>query len=68
MTGWLANSLIVASWWFTGEKRRICFVLAIAGELIWAAKALHAGMYDLAAICAAFCIVAGYNWKKWGRV
>jgi hypothetical protein len=66
MTGWIANALIVSSWWFTGEKRRVCFLLAIAGESIWAGKAIAAGMYDLAAICILFCIVAAFNWHKWG--
>ena len=66
MMGWVANALIVASWWFTGEKRRVCFLLAISGESIWAYKAIGAGMYDLAAICILFCLMAGYNWHKWG--
>jgi len=67
MTGWIANILIVISWWYIGEKNRIAFVLAGAGETMWAIKAAIIGMWDLVFICGLFVVVSAYNWIKWGR-
>ncbi len=63
---WLANLLIIVGIWQLGNKRRHAFLFSIAGELIWTATAFMAHNYDLASICAVFCVLAFRNWWKWG--
>jgi hypothetical protein len=64
---WLANLLIVIGLWMVGSKRRSAFIFTFAGEAVWTAVSASKGMYDLAAICALFAVLAARNWWKWGR-
>ena len=67
MIGWLANLLIIASWYFTGEKNRVAFVLLGLGEVYYVWLGVARGQWDLAFIsllCGLGCV---RNWFKWGR-
>lgn len=66
MIGWLANLAIIGSWYYTGEKNRIAFVLLGLGEVYYVWLGIHSGQWDLAFIsllCGLGCI---RNWFKWG--
>ena len=65
LIGWLANILIVIGLWQIGNRKRTAFLFTITGELIWTIKAFVFEQYDLAFICAIFCILAVRNWIKW---
>lgn len=67
MLGWFANILIVVGLWKLGNKVRSGFVWNGVGELFWIWHALNQQLYDLAAICVVFCVIAALNWVKWGR-
>lgn len=62
---WIANALIVIGLWLIGSKRRSAFLFSVLGEAIWTAVSLWRGMYDLAAICAVFAVLAVRNWWMW---
>jgi hypothetical protein len=66
MMTWFANFLIVIGLWQVGGRRRSAFMFTFAGEAIWTVVSLYGGMYDLAAICALFSVLAARNWCKWG--
>jgi hypothetical protein len=65
--GWLANLLICLSWYFTGEKDRIAFVLLGVGESYYVWNGAVTGQWDLAFICLACIAWAVRNWIKWGK-
>lgn len=67
MIGWIANVAIMASWYFTGEKNRIGFILLGAGEAYYVTLGVQQGQWQLAFISLVCCLVAAYNWYKWGR-
>lgn len=66
--GWIGNVLIVIGLWKVGDKWRHAFLFSIAGEVLWTIKATMTGQYDLAIICAVFCVLASRNWWKWREV
>jgi hypothetical protein len=65
LLGWLANALCVVGVWGVGSKRRGAFLVTIAGELLWVVVALDRGMYDLAAVCLLFGVLAFRSWYQW---
>ena len=67
MTGWAANAFILVGMYLIGEKVPYAFGFSIVGESIWCYHAYTLGMFDLSAICALFCVVAGCNWVKWSK-
>jgi len=66
--GWFANIFIVFGLWFIGNKKRFAFVFTFIGETIWTIYSFSIGMYDLAAVCALFAMLAARNWLKWRAV
>ncbi len=65
--GWIGNIFIVIGLWKMGSKDIHAFVWSIIGELIWVGYAISIGMYDLAAVCAVFALLAGRNWYLWNK-
>jgi len=68
MWGWIGNLLILIGVWNLGNRKRIAFLFAIAGESLWAANAWAAGWYDLMFISMIAVLMAGRNWIKWGKI
>ena len=67
MIGWIGNGFIIVGAWLIGDKKRYAFLFSIVGELIWIWHSLAIGMYDLAAICLVFTVLAVRNWFKWAE-
>jgi hypothetical protein len=65
--GWIGNILIAVGLWGIGSKKRSAFLWSIVGESVWVFYSLTIGMYDLAAICVVFALLALRNWIKWGK-
>lgn len=63
--GWLANLLILVGLYRVGYKTRDAFAWTVAGESLWFASAVQRGLYDIAAICAVFGLMAIRNWWLW---
>lgn len=64
---WLFNVLILLGMWQNGKKNRLCFVLSGLGEAGWTVASASEGQWDLAFICAVFCCLCVYNYRKWGQ-
>jgi hypothetical protein len=64
---WIANVLILMGMICNGKKWRLCFILSGVGESIWTVCAAAEGRYDLASICAVFCLMCVLNYRQWGR-
>ena len=66
MLGWIGNILILVGVWNLGNRKRIAFLFAMAGESLWLVNALAAGWFDLAFISLVAVGMACRNWIKWG--
>jgi hypothetical protein len=64
---WLASALLVAAAWGVGDRKRAAFLLTVVGEAVWVVIAVDRGMYDLAAVCVVFGVVAVRNYRRWGH-
>ncbi len=64
---WFANVLVLIGLILAGNKNKLAFLFTIIGELIWCYCGLMMGMYDLAAICGVFAVVASVNLYKWNK-
>lgn len=63
--GWIGNIFICIGLWFIGDKKRFAFLFSIVGESIWVAYSISIEMYDLAAICVVFALLAARSYMKW---
>lgn len=63
--GWLGNILIVIGLWKLGYKHKSAFLFTAAGEAIWTGYAAYLQMWDLAAVCVVFGVLAMRNWLMW---
>lgn len=62
----LASLMLFAGLYLLGRKKRTGFIFSVVGEALWATVAIQREMFDLAAVCLAFGLMAGVNFKKWG--
>jgi len=64
--GWLANILLIWSWYSLGNKRRYALLLGVAGSLLWAWEAYGLGRFDLLSIEIILGSLGFRAWLKWG--
>jgi hypothetical protein len=64
---WIGNLLILVGMYKVGEKCRTAFLWSIAGESCWIVVAAGRDLWSLAFICAVFCLVSVFNYRKWGH-
>lgn len=67
MLGWIGNVFIVIGLWGIGSKWRPAFLFSVAGESFWIVHSVNQEMWDLAAICVVFLMMALRGWVKWGE-
>lgn len=67
MIGWLANTLIILSWWLLARKCRFALLLGVAGSLLWMVVGVRRQMPDLAAIEAVLAALGLRAWLLWGE-
>lgn len=61
-----ASLALLVGLWLIGRRNRAGFGYSLIGEVMWTGAAVDRGMYDLAAVCAVFALMAALNWRKWG--
>lgn len=66
MTGWIANALLLWSWWALGKKHRYALILGIIGSLMWAHIAYAKLMWDLLSIEILLASFQVRAWWLWG--
>lgn len=66
MLGWVANALIVLSWWLIAGKHRHALLPGIAGSALWSVVAWDAGMMDLLTIEVVLTALGIRAWWRWG--
>jgi hypothetical protein len=65
--GWLANLLIILSWWLLAKKHRYALLLGVAGSLLWCAVAVQKRMPDLVAVEVVLAALGIRAWVLWGE-
>jgi hypothetical protein len=65
--GWLGNVLIIIAMVMIGQKRKIGWLLSIAGNVCWCAYAISLGMWDVLFIDGTALVLAGYYYRQWRR-
>ena len=67
MLGWLGNVLILLGVWLLAERRRVAWLLTIAGNAVWLSQSVRAKMPDLVFIQSTMVILAARNYWLWRR-
>lgn len=65
--GWVANLLLLWSWWALGRKLRCALLIGILGSLIWGIAGYQKGMWDLVVIEVLLASFQLRAWYLWGR-
>lgn len=63
--GWAAAVINVIGLYLLGRKHKGGWLLGIAAEMMWVARAAQKEMPELMAISGVYCIMAGLNYIKW---
>lgn len=63
--GWIANLLLVYSWWRIGYKELHAILVGVVGSLLWAVKAWYFEMYDLLTIEIVLGLIQLGSWWRW---
>jgi hypothetical protein len=63
--GWIGSIALAAGLYGIGNKKRNAFLLSMLGESLWIIKSCILGMWDLAAICVVFLVLAIRAYRTW---
>ena len=68
LLGWSGSLLLACGLFGIGDKKRNAFFFTMVGESLWIIKGCMLGMWDLAAICVVFLVMAVRAYRAWGVV
>lgn len=65
--GWIANLLIILSWWRLAYKERYALLFGIIGSILWGVKAFLIQEMDLVILEIVLAALGIHAWRKWGQ-
>lgn len=66
LMGWIANVLLIVSFWLMNNRQRSAFVWSFAGNFLWCVEGVTIGHVALTSVCVVFMCLALHGWCKWG--
>lgn len=63
--GWLANLLLIYSWWKVGDRKPHAILVGVGGSVLWAIQAYTLSLWDLVTIEIVLGIIQLRSWLKW---
>jgi hypothetical protein len=68
MMDWLAGGCELSGLWLIGSKRRLGFLLNIAGCSLWVAVSLRSEIYGLLLVVLPAIVVNARNYLAWRKM
>ena len=65
ITGWLATAVALTGVWLNNRRRRACFLLWLASNVVTFGIHAWSGLWSLAARDVAFFVLAIHGWRLW---
>lgn len=65
--GWIANALVLSSWWLIGDGRRHGLLPGVVGSALWAWTGYATEQYDLLFIEVVLAGLGIRAWLLWGK-
>jgi len=66
--GWIANLLLIWSWYALGNQKRYALLLGAVGSFIWAYEGWAMGRLDLIVIEVILGSLGIRAWRRWCHV
>lgn len=67
MLGWIANIILIYSWWTLGYQKRHALICGAAGSLVWFAIGVQKEMWDLCFIELVLACLGVRAWMLWRK-